>query len=312
VDPHGAAARPGGGLPGAVPGVTGARMITPEAVAVELETAGVGSRMLAAMLDGIVLGVGLLLLILALFLGGAALDAAGVPSWVIIVIVALLVPSWMLGYFIVQETLWRGRTLGKMALGLRVVTSEGGPIRFRHALIRGVLGLVDFWVASGAVAVIAVLASRNNQRLGDMAAGTLVLRERTGAAQPQAISFPPPPGLESYTRLLDTAAIGAAEYQAVRSFLLRRLALAPAARESLGTQLATQLAARVSPPAPPGTHPESFLAAVAAAYQQRQRVAAPAAPAAPPPPRPQAPSPAQPPAPVAERPAPDGGFTPPA
>jgi hypothetical protein len=171
------------------------------------------------------------------------------------------------------ETLWRGRTLGKAALGLRVVTREGAPVRFRHAAIRTLLGTVDFALASGFFAVVFVLFSRDNQRLGDMVAGTLVLRERSAATQLAPVSFEPPPGLESYTATLDVTGMGAGEYQAVRSFLLRARQLAPASRASLAVQLATPLAARLRPPPPEGLPPEGFLYAVAAAYQRRQRAA---------------------------------------
>src|SRR6266480_4589696 len=96
-----------------VPGVTAARMITPEAVAVELETAGLGSRLLAALIDAVLLWVGLLVLVLALWLTGIALDSAGLPTWIIVALALVLLSSWTLGYFIVQETFWRGRTVGK-------------------------------------------------------------------------------------------------------------------------------------------------------------------------------------------------------
>jgi hypothetical protein len=182
----------------------------------------------------------------------------------------------MFGYFIVFETLWRGRTLGKAALGLRVVTTEGGPIRLRHALIRTFMGLLDWYLLVGSIAIISILVTEANQRLGDLAAGTLVLRERTGmATAPVPVAFAPPPGLEPYARLLDTSRIGAAEYQAVRGFLLRRFNLVPAARASLATRLATSLAAMVQPPPPAGLAPELFLQTLAAAHQQRQRALSP-------------------------------------
>jgi RDD family len=185
----------------------------------------------------------------------------------------VLIPGWWFGYFAAMETLWRGRTIGKAALGLRVVTREGAPVRFRHAAIRTLLGLVDFGLGSGFFAVVFVLFSRDNQRLGDLVAGTLVLRERSAATQLAPVSFDPPPGLESYTATLDVTGMGIEEYQAVRSFLLRARQLAPASRASLAVQLATPLAARLRPPPPDGLPPEGYLRAVAAAYQRRQRAA---------------------------------------
>jgi hypothetical protein len=165
--------------------------------------------------------------------------------------------------------LWRGRTPGKAALGLRVVTTEGAPIRFRHALVRGVLGLVDFFVIGPEVGVLAVLLSRRDQRLGDMAAGTLVMRERSGARPTAPVAFGPPRGWEGYVYQLDVGRMSPGDYEAVRAFLLRARDLAPAARESLATRLATPVASRLAPPPPPGMAPELWLWCAAAAYQLR-------------------------------------------
>ena len=250
-----------------------ARMVTPEAVALEFRTANLGSRILAYLVDMAVVVAGTLVGLFAVALLGQASDVV-VPDWVALTIVLVLLPAWWLGYFIAFETLWRGRTLGKAALGLRVVTREGAPVRFRHAAIRGLLGLVDFFLFGGFIAVVFILFSRDNQRLGDMVAGTLVLRERSALAAPAPVDFTPPPGLEHYTATLDPAGVGTAEYQAVRTFLIRAPSLPPGPRSALALQLASPLAARLRPPPPPGVSPEQYLHCVAAAYQQRQRLAA--------------------------------------
>ena len=263
--------------------VESARMVTPEAVALEFRTANLGSRILAYLIDMVVVVAGIVAGLFAVALLGQASDVV-VPDWVALTIVLVLLPAWWLGYFIAFETLWRGRTLGKAALGLRVVTKEGAPVRFRHAAIRGLLGLVDFLVMGGFFAVVFILFSRDNQRLGDMVAGTLVLRERSALATPAPVSFAPPPGLEHYTATLDPSGVGTEEYQAVRTFLLRASSLPPGPRSALALQLANPLAARLRPPPPAGVSPELYLHCVAAAYQQRQRLAATpgAAPAGPP------------------------------
>jgi uncharacterized RDD family membrane protein YckC len=255
-----------------------ARMVTPEAVALEFRTANLGSRILAYLIDMAVVTVGILAGLLAVALLGQATDVV-VPDWVALTIVLVLLPGWWLGYFIAFETLWRGRTLGKAALGLRVVTREGAPVRFRHAAIRSLLGLVDFALAGGFFAVVFILFTRDNQRLGDLVAGTLVLRERSGLAAPAPVTFTPPPGLEAYTATLDTSRVGTEEYQAVRTFLLRAASLPPGPRSALALQLANPLAGRLRPPPPAGISPELYLHCVAAAYQQRQRLAATPAPA---------------------------------
>ena len=212
--------------------VESARMVTPEAVALEFRTANLGSRILAYLIDMVVVVAGILAGLFAVALLGQASDVV-VPDWVALTIVLVLLPSWWLGYFIAFETLWRGRTLGKAALGLRVVTKEGAPIRFRHAAIRGLLGLVDFLILGGFLAVVFILFTRDNQRLGDLVAGTLVLRERSALAAPAPVSFAPPPGLEHYAATLDPSGVGIEEYQAVRTFLLRAPSLSPGPRSAL-------------------------------------------------------------------------------
>jgi len=300
-----------------------ARMVTPEAVALEFQTANVGSRILAYVIDMAVVIAGIFAGLFAVALLGQATDLV-VPDWVAITIVLVLLPSWWLGYFIAFETLWRGRTLGKAALGLRVVTTEGAPVRFRHAAIRGLLGLVDFAIASGFFAVVFILLTRDNQRLGDLVAGTLVLRERSGLAAPAPVSFAAPAGLEAYTATLDTSRLTIEEYQAVRTYLLRVASLPPGPRAALALQLADPLVVRLRPPPPAGVSPEQFLRCVGAAHQQRQRQAAPG-PWVPGPPAPAQPAPWPPPAgplaPAPPVPAPgpapapadagDGGFAPP-
>jgi uncharacterized RDD family membrane protein YckC len=303
-----------------------ARMVTPEAVALEFQTANIGSRILAYLIDLVVVVAGILLGLFATTLIGQASDLV-VPDWVALTIVLVLLPSWWLGYFIAFETLWRGRTLGKAALGLRVVTREGAPVRFRHAAIRALLGLVDFGIGGGFFAVVFILLTADNQRLGDLVAGTLVLRERSGLAAPAPVTFSAPPGLEAYTATLDTGRMTTEDYQAVRAFLLRAASLPPGPRAALALQLANPLAGRLRPPPPAGIAPELYLHCVAAAYQQRQRLTAtPAPPAQGPaaPPAPVEPPPAAQPAPVEAPPAPrsapveappaaqpGGGFAPP-
>ncbi len=242
------------------------RLVTPEAVVLQFETAGLGSRLLAVMIDLAILGV----VLVAAATGLTAFAEVGaLTSGVAVAVLFVVIFACLFGYFVGFETLWRGRTLGKAALGLRVVTREGAPVGFRHAAIRAALTMIDFWLTSGAGAVLTVLFTRQNQRLGDLAAGTLVLRERTGATPPAAVRFPAPPGWEGYVASLDVAAMTAAEYQAARSLLMRAATLPPAVRTNLAAELGTSLATRLRHGVPEGMGPELYLACVAAAYQQR-------------------------------------------
>ncbi len=241
-------------------------IVTPEAVVLAFEPAGVGSRALALALDLLVQLVALVLLGFVAGLG--AID--GLPEGVATTIVVVALFLILIGYPVAFETLWDGRTLGKAAVGLRVRTMEGAPIQFRQATVRGLLGLVDFWLTSGAAAVLSVLLTKDSQRLGDLAAGTRVLRERSAAAAPaQPVNFVPPSGWEPYAAGLDVAAMTSEQYGLVRSFLLRAHELSPEGRSHLALRLATPLAGVLHHDPPAGVHPESFLLCAAAAYQRR-------------------------------------------
>lgn len=239
-------------------------IVTPEAVVLEFETAGVASRLLAALIDLAIQAAALFALLM--LLAGAAAAGASLGG-----AAAALVYFGMFAIIFVYpaafETLWRGRTPGKAALGLRVVTIEGGPIRFRHAALRSILGLVEKMLSQGVIGILAILFSRRNQRLGDLLAGTIVLRERKGARAPTPVTFAPPPGLEAYTSTLDVSGLGHDEYGTIRSFLLRAATMAPASRFDLARSLAEPMVVRLRTVPPPGVGPDAFLACVAAAFQ---------------------------------------------
>jgi uncharacterized RDD family membrane protein YckC len=245
----------------------GARVVTPEAVVLDVRTAGLGSRALARALDGMIQGAALTALLLvtgfvAAAGGDSTLGTAG------LVIDLILVTVILFGYPVLWESLWRGRTPGKAALGLRVVTRQGAPIRFRHALVRGLVGIAEV-MALPVVAVISMLASSTDQRLGDMAAGTLVIRERAPGRMSVPVIFHPPVGWESFVDSLDVSAMTAGEYENVRSFLIRAHQMAPLPRANLAARLAGPLATRWQQGVPPGAGPELWLACVACAYQRR-------------------------------------------
>jgi uncharacterized RDD family membrane protein YckC len=241
------------------------RLVTPEAVELRFSTASLGSRLLAAGIDLAIQGA--VLLVLGLGFGLLAADAGSATAGFVVLLLA--VTAIVLGYPIAFETLWRGRTPGKAALGLRVVAADGSPLRFRHAVVRGFLTLVDVWLTSGVAAVLAILFTRDDQRLGDLAAGTLVIRERTGAGAPEAMRFEVPPGWEGYAATIDVAGMGADDYGAARSALSRAPSLPPDVRGRLLAEVASIVAGRVGHVPPPGVPPEAFLTCAAARYQQR-------------------------------------------
>lgn len=250
--------------PGAPAGVGREGIVTPEAVLLEFATAGLGSRSLAFLVDLAIRGALLLLVFFSTAAGGLFL------SETVVVVVALgSTFAVVFVYPAVFEALWNGRTPGKAALGLRVVTVEGAPIRFRHAAIRSALGLVDFFLGAGTLAVLSALATRQSQRVGDLAAGTIVIRERQARRDARAVAFAPPIGWEAYTAALDVSGLRGDAAVLVRSFLLRVHELDPAARRARAAELAELVAGAIDVPLHPQTDPEAFLVAVTAAHQAR-------------------------------------------
>lgn len=240
-------------------------VVTPEAVVLEFETASIPSRALAQLVD-LVVRIGLFygLALFASLVGLAAGSSA--------VVVILIVGSFLIlfGYPVLFESRGQGRTIGKRMLGLRVVTVEGAPVGFRHSAIRSMVAVVDFLIPPIAVvATVSVLLTPRSQRLGDLFAGTIVLRERTGAAFPVPVSFPPLQGYDGYARSLDVGGITPGQYGVIRSFLLRVGQLSPEARAHIGTRLANAVAVSMHHTPPAGVTPEAYLVSVAAAYQLR-------------------------------------------
>jgi uncharacterized RDD family membrane protein YckC len=240
-------------------------VVTPEAVVLEFETASIPSRALGQLVDlgvriGLFYGLALFASIIGIGAGSSAVVVTGIVGTFLIIF----------GYPILFEVRWQGRTIGKRALGLRVVTVEGAPVGFRHAAIRSMVAIVDFFIPPIAVvATFSVLLTNRSQRLGDVFAGTIVLRERTGAAFPVPVSFPPLPGYDAYARSLDVGGVTPEQYGVIRSFLLRVSQLSPEARVHIGTRLANEVALSMHHTPPQGVTPEAFLVSVAAAYQLR-------------------------------------------
>ena len=276
----------------------------------EFETAGVGSRTLAELLDvAVQLLVLLAVFIAAGFLANAVGGGAGTIAVIVLIVVTFLV---IVGYPVAMESLWNGRSLGKAAMGLRVVTIEGGPERFRHAAIRAIIGLFELWITFGSVAVLSVILTRRNQRLGDLSAGTIVLRERTATgASTVAMSFPAPYGYEAYVASLDVSALTNDQYQMIRSFLVRVLGLTMDARAALAVKLANHTAIELRLTPPPGLPPELFLVCIAAAYQARHGAPVPTPGYGPPPTGYGAPPPGYGPPPTGYGPPPTGYGAPP-
>jgi len=237
-------------------------VVTGEAVRLDLPAATFASRAVSGALDLLVTGVLLLVVLLAVTAAGAGLDEAGMSA---LVLLGVLAPT--VGLPVLTETLTRGRTLGKTAMGLRTVRDDGGPIRFRHAVVRALVGFVEIYLLFGVPALLCSLASSRGKRLGDVAAGTYVVRERGAVrAAPMAQM---PPQLAAWAAAADLGRLPDGLALAVRQFLGRAPTMHPAARHTMGVDLARALAPHVSPAPPLGTHPEAFLSAVLAERRRR-------------------------------------------
>lgn len=246
---------------------------TAEGVTLDLPLAGLGSRAIAALVDGAIKGI-LTVAVIAVLFGGAALfddetvggarPSSGFFVGLAIAFVVIFLVNF--AYDVLFETLASGRTPGKRWTGLRVVRGTGGPVSFVPSAIRNLVRIVDSLPGAYAIGLIAILLSSKNQRLGDMAAGTLVVRERRGAERaPDPAGFrplvEPPPNL-------DVSAITGEELATIRSFLERRSTLDAEARGRLAWDLAERLKPRVAG-ATGSQHPEVFLEQIAAAKASR-------------------------------------------
>jgi len=238
-------------------------IITGEAVALEVRPAAFMLRVIGGLIDAacyalvlVALSVGILGRLT--YVNEARATAVTIATIACVIVVA---PS-------VVETLSRGRSLGKAATGIRIVRDDGGPIRFRHAFIRSLTGLGELWLTAGSVAVMTALLNGRGKRLGDLLAGTYAVRTR--GAERKAPPLLMPPELEDWARTADIRAMPDGLALAARRFLDRTGTLDPASRGQLGRELAARVEPLVAPPAPWGTHPERFLAAVLVARRDRE------------------------------------------
>ncbi|WP_427431370.1 RDD family protein [Pedobacter suwonensis] len=239
-------------------------LVTGEAVALELRPARLPSRALAVLLDLVVAVAVYVAVTIALVASTSSLDGAAQTALTIASFVLVLV-----GGPIAVETLSHGRSLGKMACGLRVVRDDGGPVRFRHALVRGLIGVIEILMTFGVIACIASLVSARGRRLGDVFAGTLVVRERVPFTSAGFIP-PPPPWLAGRFSGLDLSPVPDDLWLAVRQYLARTGQLDPRVGWAMAERLASDVAARTGAPLPREVPPPAYLAAVLQERQARE------------------------------------------
>ncbi|GAA1069241.1 hypothetical protein GCM10009665_76370 [Kitasatospora nipponensis] len=288
-------------------------LVTGEAVVLGLRTAKLPSRALAVLLDLVVEFGAFFIGSLLMLTFRSDLDSAAGAAFTIGMMVLFLV-----AVPVMVETFTRGRSLGKLALGLRVVRVDGGPVRFRHSLVRGLVGIFEIILLGGVPAAISSLVSAEGRRLGDVFAGTLVVRERVPAGRAGGPVIAPPPQVMSALGAdlirLDLSAVPDGLWLAIRQLLSRTDQLDEQVALRMAAQLAADLAERTRWPVPPGLYPALYLGAVLTERQRREWLRASAATPSPYPtaPTPWSPTPPSYPAPPAYPAAPAGHPTAPA
>lgn len=240
-----------------------------EGVALGVPAAGFVSRAGSAIIDAIlVLGCYLLSLLALGWLLETYILATGIrleDAWFAAIQVTWLV-LWFVLAPVVVETLSHGRSVGKLIFGLRVVRDDGGAIGFRHALIRGLLGLLEIYVSFGAIALLTGLFNSRAKRLGDMLAGTYAQLERVKRPLPQNLQLPPI--LQSWATVADVSKLPDRVARRMHDFFMQAARLDPRARQHLAGVVARQVRPHVHPV--PDVDAETFLLGVAVLRRDRE------------------------------------------
>lgn len=237
--------------------------LTGEAVALDVQPVGFFLRALGAFIDfliGAVLLIGGALLLTTMVAAGTLPEAAiriGVIS--LLVLVTVVIPTTV-------ETLSRGRSLGRLAVGARIVRTDGGAAGFRQALIRSLTGVLEVWFTLGAIAAVVGMFTPRAQRLGDLLAGTASERTRTRRLPPPAPGLPP--GWESWAKIADVSRLPDRLAARVAQFVRGADALEPAARARVAASLAEAVRPFVSPIPP--SDDEGLVRAVSSVRRDRE------------------------------------------
>jgi len=260
---------------------------TPELVPIEFPLAGIGSRFIAILVDSLILGAAVILLI---FLAAFTIPALGYfgsksASWGVgVFLFILFLLFW--GYFALFEAFNSGRTPGKRVAKIRVIHQSGRGVNFAEALARNLVRIIDYMPGFYGVGIAAMFMSRQSQRLGDMVAGTLVVREReveapmwgestsrTLTAAALAPNSPiPPPHLRVALPAPALAKLSPADLELLESFFSRRLDMDLATRSALAGRIASALCAKSGLTVPAEISVETFLEAVAHQFRELGRM----------------------------------------
>lgn len=237
-------------------------LVTGEAVALDVRPAGIILRAAGTIIDCVAyLGFYLLMLLVIFWVFADILDNALAQA----LAVSALVVSILLAPALV-ETASRGRSLGKLAIGARIVRDDGGAISFRHAFIRALTGVIEIYMTFGGLAATTALLNSKSKRLGDLLAGTYSQHERVPKEGPPAPGVPLE--LAAWAQTADIARLPDRLARRIAQFLRQASALTPHARAHLAAGLATEAAPYVSPL--PDVPAETFLTGVQALRRDRE------------------------------------------
>lgn len=238
-------------------------VLTGEAVALDVQPVGFFLRALGALIDaviGILLAV-VFVLLLTIMVGAGIVgeDVMGIAVITTLVLVTVIVPTAV-------ETATRGRSIGKLIVGGRIVRADGGATGFRQSLIRALVGVLEIYFTLGAIAMMVGIFTPRSQRLGDLVAGTYSERTRTAALPPTPPGLPE--GLEAWASIADVGRLPDRLARRIAQFAQQAGAMAPEARTRIAHELATEALPHVSP-APP-VDPETQLRAIVAVRRARE------------------------------------------
>jgi uncharacterized RDD family membrane protein YckC len=258
---------------------------TPEQVAIRFPIAGIGSRFLALLTDSVVQGIAYAILFFIFFLiltsaprlAGMIVDRAGEKWLIAAILLVVFLLRW--GYYTVFEAFWNGQTPGKKLCKLRVIRDSGRQITFFESMTRNLIRAVDSLPGFYAIGIVTMLCNRRSKRLGDFAAGTLVVHER--AAEPPlwggsasrtitagAFAATPPPTPTVDPNAVDlpadaVARLTADDLNVIDHFFARAIDIDIARRRQLAERLAQQMTAKMGIAMPEGVTPECVLESIA-------------------------------------------------
>jgi uncharacterized RDD family membrane protein YckC len=260
---------------------------TPELVAIDMSVAGIGSRFAALLVDYLIWTVAIVGLVIVIALVDPSLSHFGRIGAKWATAISILIPFLIFwGYFTFFEAFWNGRTPGKRLARIRVIQRSGRGIGFFESMTRNLLRIVDQFPFIYAVGVISILVTRDHQRLGDLAAGTLVIHDRENLTELSAISsgrtftagmFDQSPAVERHVASADFAVLkiqelGGQDLEVLEGFFARRLDFSLETRALLAQRIADGIRAKTGLVPPAGVSTETFLERVARQLRDLSRL----------------------------------------